>query len=520
MDKTFLKLGRGVKGGLTLKPVVFFVMGGLCGLTFMVYSRSSVASSRPSEPSIVASPPATASSHASKISWHKTQDPSKSQKHSLASLQFLQVLASAYSNSPDLRQKFFQSQGINEGVAKAKSGWRPTLNLESLAQRTRLEKEISSPASAGYTTTQGNVSVRQNVFNGGGTLSAVSAAQNQARAGLADFSNTEQSALLGAAIAYFDLFAAIKVYNLNVKNVDTYEKLLESVKTRAKLGELTGTDVANGESQLADAVTQRISALADLESKRANYVRAVGELPPEVLDLPPLPLVFIPKNLNLLLEGALRANPAVINADYAVRSSRDGIGVSRASVLPTVNLAGSAQRSVVGNTGGRVQNDRGNTYQATATLTVPLYQGGGEWSDLRKAYASATQSKVALEGVRLDVRKNSAIQWQSWISAQQRIDQIKTKIKSAKVTLEGVRSEFKEGERIFLEVLQAENTLFQTEVSLEQATRDLYVAAYNIISLLGKLNAQEFNLPVVKYDLERHYRVVSHKLFGTLETQG
>lgn len=431
---------------------------------------------------------------------------------------FTEALASAYATNPALQSKVAEQKALAENVPTAKAGWLPSINAQTSVTRSRTDRESPSPQGTNLaTSTSGTVTASQNVFNSGGTVASVSAAENQVRAGWADFTNTEQTTLLDASKAYLELFSSSEVYKLNLKNEQVFKELLKSIQTRAKLGELTQTDVANAESELADAITKRISSRADFEIKKGTYLKVIGFEAAEELHLPELPTDLIPQDLSEMINQAMISNPSIVNADYTARANYDNVGIAQAKLLPQVDIQGSAGRTVSkGSTLISASNNgRQNDYSAKATLSVPLFQGGANWSGLRKARQTATQTKISLTTVRNAIKENCQTAWETWVSARLRIEQIKTQIKSAQTNLNGVRSEFQEGERIFIEVLDAENKLFNAKVSMETAKKDLYVAAYTLLSLTGRLTAGYLKLPVEKYDIEGHYNLVKNKWFGT-----
>jgi outer membrane protein TolC len=66
--------------------------------------------------------------------------------------------------------------------------------------------------------------------------------------------------------------------------------------------------------------------------------------------------------------------------------------------------------------------------------------------------------------------------------------------------LEGVEQEARVGSRTVLDVLNAEQELLNSRVSLVQAQRDEVLASFQLLSAVGKLQARELGLPVELYD--------------------
>ena len=75
------------------------------------------------------------------------------------------------------------------------------------------------------------------------------------------------------------------------------------------------------------------------------------------------------------------------------------------------------------------------------------------------------------------------------------------------------------GARTVLDVLDAEQELLDAQVSLVSAQRDEVVAAFSVISAIGRMTAADLELSTVVYDPEADYRLVREKWFG-LEAPG
>jgi len=78
-----------------------------------------------------------------------------------------------------------------------------------------------------------------------------------------------------------------------------------------------------------------------------------------------------------------------------------------------------------------------------------------------------------------------------------------------------VKEEEKVGQRTILDVLDAEQEFLDSQVTLVITKRDKVVAAYALLSAVGRLGANSLRLPVEEYDPIEHYNRVKHQLFGT-----
>lgn len=87
-------------------------------------------------------------------------------------------------------------------------------------------------------------------------------------------------------------------------------------------------------------------------------------------------------------------------------------------------------------------------------------------------------------------------------------------MRANEVALNGVRQEALVGSRTTLDVLNAEQELLNSQVSLVQARHDVQVAYYGVLAGIGRLTARTLALPVEYYDEERYYNEVGSRWVG------
>ena len=99
-------------------------------------------------------------------------------------------------------------------------------------------------------------------------------------------------------------------------------------------------------------------------------------------------------------------------------------------------------------------------------------------------------------------------------TSQARRHSYQDQTRAAEIALEGVQRESQVGSRTVLDVLNAEQELLNAQVNAVQAQHDEIVAAYQVLSATGQLNAQFLALPVDLYDPGLHYEEVHDKWIG------
>jgi outer membrane protein len=146
--------------------------------------------------------------------------------------------------------------------------------------------------------------------------------------------------------------------------------------------------------------------------------------------------------------------------------------------------------------------------------TVPIYQNGSEWSVIRQAKELVGQRRNELDSARRLAAQTVISAWRNLDSARSRVTSFTAQVKANDVALNGVRQEALVGSRTTLDVLNAEQELLNSQVSLISARHDVQVSYYGVLAGIGRLTARTLGLPVEYYDEEKYYNEVGSRWIG------
>src|SRR5580765_5236308 len=237
------------------------------------------------------------------------------------------ALVRAYQTNPQLNAQRATVRSTDEGVPQALSGYRPKVavtasagyqytdvNTTSGGTPTQIVRtEISganSPRSVGATITQ-------NVFNGQQTANKTRTAEMQVSGAREALRVLEQTVLLSAATTYMDYLRDSAIVEVQKSNVRVLEQTLKQTRDRFNVGEVTRTDVAQSEAQLAAGRTQLATAEANLTTTRSNFRRIIGNEPEALAPGSPVDR-FLPGTLTTAVDLGLTQNPNVTAAMFGV----------------------------------------------------------------------------------------------------------------------------------------------------------------------------------------------------------
>jgi outer membrane protein len=437
------------------------------------------------------------------------------------------ALARAYQNNPQLNAQRATVRQTDEGVPQALSGYRPNISANASAGRQYIDAQANIPGllpggastpinvKDTFNTWSVGVNGSQNLFNAQ-TPQRTRAAESRVFAARETLRVIEQSVLLSAASAYMDVLRDTANLELQRNNVRVLRQTLRVVEDRHDVGAVTGTDVDQAQAQIASGEASLHSAESTLMTTKANYRRIIGTEPQGLS--PGMPVDrFSPRTLEAAVAQSLSQNPSVTAAMYDVDVAQLQVRIAEAGLYPTLTLQGSAQLQQFNANDAAVRLIN-NTVQAR--LTVPIYQGGSEYSAIRQNKESVGQQRLSLDQVRDQVRANTVQYWGQLEAARAQTEAAERQVKYSESALNGVRNEAKAGQRTTLDVLNALQALLNARVNLIGTQRDRVVASYNVLSAVGRLSPAVLGVPAQIYDPGVHYQQVRDSWFGLRTPDG
>lgn len=429
------------------------------------------------------------------------------------------AMAKAYTNNSMLNASRAGVRITDEGVAIAKSGYRPTLSATAdlSVTKTRLDGGRDGTSRTGTF----GITVNQMLFDGFTTRNNVSAAKALVLAERENLRNTEQNQLFAAAQAYMDVYLTRQIVVLRQRNIEALDERLRSERARFEVGEGTRTDVAQAEAQRAASIAQLNLAKSNEKTAEATYIQIVGDRPGQ-LQAASSQLKSLP-SVNAAYSIASESHPAILATRYAVDAAGYQVKAVEGELLPQVSLNGQITRdeifgspSALSSTGG-INSTSGS---ASVRVEVPIYSGGRTSARVRQGKETVGQRRVEVDIRRDDVRQAVANAYAEREAALASIIAQKSAVAAAQLALRGVTEERKVGQRTALNVLEEETKVLEAQINLATAERDAVVSSYAGLLATGRLSAVKVGLNVKEHRPEEHYEAVKDKAIGTRTPDG
>ncbi|MGR7398619.1 TolC family outer membrane protein [Klebsiella aerogenes] len=251
-------------------------------------------------------------------------------------------------------------------------------------------------------------------------------------------------------------------------------------------GEGTVTDVAETQARYSLAEAQVIEARDVLDSAQRELEVIIG-IPLDQLDalqtlrqgkfqVSPLRFTAFDDWQKLAMER----NPQLASSRHGVDAARYDVERNRAGFMPQVQLY--ASHSENDSSSDNTVNQKYRTDSVGGQVSMPIYSGGGVAASTRQAAARYGQAKYELDAQVGSIMNDLRKQFNQCISSQAKLRAYELAVKSATTQVEATRQSVLAGQRVNVDVLNAEQQLYAAQRDLAEA-KYTYIKAW--ITLLG-----------------------------------
>jgi outer membrane protein len=446
-----------------------------------------------------------------------------------------EALVKTYNTNPDLAAERAALRATDEEVSKARAKWRPSINAEASYE---LSSESERKGAVHYDSRSRNWSAdlvaEQPLITGGRNSAARRIAEAKVQAARARLRGKEQRVLLEAATAFVTVVRNEAVLDLVRGDITLLQDLQNEIGGRHDAGKATDSDVDQVLASLEAARAECIAHFAALQNSWRTYEQVVGEAPvvvtPEGLAAPVSPCVdargerrksmlLVPQRLPRLpgtleeVEAAAQGNlPELDEARAEEAASRGDVSAAYAELLPHAGLTASIGM------GGQEVDPQSQSRDATvsATLRIPLFNTGAEWSDIRAARERANQARLKITSAQRRALRDAYTAWYDLVSVRAVRAVNKERAQAVLRAFEGLRKEMRDPKlhRSVTDLLGLRQVYLATQIELMNSNKEEAISSFELLAAIGKLSAKELNLPVEIYDAEANFKRQSGRFIG------
>lgn len=285
---------------------------------------------------------------------------------------------------------------------------------------------------------------------------------------------------------YVDLRAAQLRRAVLEENVATARDILALARDRRQAGTGTDLDVANAAAQLtsteaqlpaeASRATQDVNGLSFLLGQPPGTLGAELETAKPVPPVPPEVPIGLPADL-------VRRRPDIREAEAQLHAATARIGVAVADLFPTVTLSANAGSQA--SRAGEIGTWASRFFSIGPSLELPIFNGGQLRAMVRLQDVRAKEAAVAYARAVLSALNDVENALAAYGAEQSRRVSLTATVDQDREALSLARQRYASGVTTFLDVLDAERALEQSELSLADSTAAVSTDLVALYKALG-----------------------------------
>jgi len=319
--------------------------------------------------------------------------------------------------------------------------------------------------------------------------------QGAAQALFADerFRSKSQELAVRVLSAYSQALLARERIELSRAQKRAYAERLQLNERLLKGGEGTRTDVLETQARLSLAQAEEIESL-DTQDAALRELEAIVGQPLQIDELAPLTRQFEipplePNRFETWREIAMANNPELKSQHHALDVAEYEVERKRAGHMPKVSLYASSRQTSSDSESS--YNQKYDTNSVGIQVSLPLFAGGSVSASTRQAANQLSQAQYELDAqtarTLIELRK----QFNLNTSGAAKVRAYEMAVSSATALVTATKKSVTGGERVNLDVLDAEQQLFTARRDLADARHAYLLARIQLKYFAGLLNEQD-----------------------------
>lgn len=413
----------------------------------------------------------------------------------------LAVYRKAQERDPTYRGAAHALQAARERVPQARAGLLPAVNLIGSTSKQSGQAAFSEAPyiDRNVRNRSWNLQLTQPLWRATSWM-ALSQAEQQEILAEAQFRQTEQELIVRTAQAYLDVLVAQEAERVARLQISAVELQLGLARRNFEVGTATVTDVHEAKSRLDLSRAQAVAAASDMENRRAELARILGDSEVRLARLrdggrlPGIQPVTVQSWVDSAREQSLQVRVALTTLEVADRE----IDKSRAAHSPTLDLtAGYGNNYASGSISSPADiATRTHSGQVGLNLTIPLFAGGGVQARVREAIALKEKASEDLEVARRQAITQARQAFTGVVNGAAQVDALESAISSSKSSLDANKVGYRIGTRINIDVLNAEQQLYAAQRDWHKARAETLMQGLRLKAsnaTLGETDLQAIN---------------------------
>ena len=426
----------------------------------------------------------------------------------------LQAYTLARQSDPQFAAAEAQKNAQVEGVAISRSALLPQISADatfgdssshSTGNTVVAGAPIPANTSRDDSRSRGTgVNLRQSIYDRS-NYTQLGASKARARQAEATYDSVTDALIVRVADAYFNVLTAIETLAASRAQERSVKRQLDQAEKRLEVGLAPITDVHEARARYDSARADAILQVAALDDAYEALTEITGE---RMTDLKGLAADFRPENADTRtvedwVTIAMASNPSLQASTEALAAAEKDVSTARAAYWPTLSATAN-----YGDSARWGQSDRreplpqnltefGNASNGPSygfTLSVPLFTGFATQSRLRQALFQRDAAADQLEQQKRAITRLTRGAFRNLVAGQAEVEARRLAVVSAQAAYEAGEAGLEVGTRSIVDVLIAQQALFQAQRDSARARHAFLVNILRLRQAAGILEVSDLEM--------------------------
>lgn len=396
-----------------------------------------------------------------------------------------EAVETALHHNPEIGQAIENREAIEFELRQAKGLYLPSVDVEGSVGVRRLDNPSRRLLDLDDDTldpSEASVVVTQKLLDFGARRAEVD--RQASRVDGASFRVLERSQVIALTVVqdYLEYLLQAKIVSDTNQNVVFHQGILGEIREGVEGGALTDADRQQAEERLLAAQARHTEAAGELEEAKIRFYKTVG-VPLTSPTMPKSVVASLPRSLDSAIGTARDNSPRVKAALADIDTAAADVRAAKARYYPELFAEGRAR------TGWDIDGteDRTNDLGARLVLRWNLYRGGIDKANEQEKIRRASEQRLVLHQVHREVEEVVRTSWERRFRQAELAKQLRAQSAVNDSLVVSYREQFKVGQRSLLDVLDAQNTRFNTKILADTASFASLFAEYRILATTGEL---------------------------------
>jgi outer membrane protein len=394
-----------------------------------------------------------------------------------------QAVDMALLSQPAMVQAYGQVSNANSAKLQAIGGWLPSLSASSglsTNSTNRYDQATQRTVIGSSTSYSSGISANLTIFDGLSRIYDNRIASADADAADATLINQEFQTTLQTKQTFFSALAAEELVRVSETQIERSLEQHQISKEKLAAGTATRSDTLRSSVDYANARLQKLNAEAQLANAEAALARLIGVDGAVKAIREDNLLVMAAVDTTPLRDEALQRSPTIYEAEATLRAANANLSASYGTYFP--RLTASYSRSWAGSE----VLDLNPSWSARLSASWTLFNGFAREAAKSRAQVSRDNARAQADDSRRNVNTQLTQYLTALAQAQAQYEIAEGNRAAGEEDLRVQRERYRLGAATLVEVLVAQGSLDNAEVSIVQARLDYLVAKAQIEALIGR----------------------------------